>query len=472
MNTRGHKNAKLSEDELEALRQTMAKQDERMRTEAAALQKQRDEFEQQRAEFNREREVGNKHPERADADQSELLLSFKDEILRELSCLRRDVDKIKIQESPLVTPDGQRPYEQTFMHGESLLESPQSPKVSFREATESVPYFDGYNIPLAQFVRACRRAKEIVPSSSERNLTKILINKLRNRAYYAVEDEPCETITQLIDLLNGAFGSPKTIDQYRGELSTIYIKKNEHMLDYISRAKDLRSAILDAERRSRGVLDPRVAAEVDALTARSFCDGLPLQYRLQIPPGCHTHPFDAFATAKTLAKREELDKQRYDYRNRREDPPVRYAAANPIRRPLAHSTPERNRTPSGFQAAAQHGNYSPTNDTRRANYSREIGTRSPDNYRNYEDRNTRDNGPANFRTGNRPKWCRYCKNVGHEIEECRKREFNNSHPRQGNAGNPSRTPDEPRAGRSQDQSRPINAIEIQPINEESDESLS
>jgi len=40
MNTRGHKNAKLSEDELEALRQTMVKQDERMQNEAASLQKQ------------------------------------------------------------------------------------------------------------------------------------------------------------------------------------------------------------------------------------------------------------------------------------------------------------------------------------------------------------------------------------------------------------------------------------------------
>jgi len=41
MDTRKRKNTKLSEDELEALRQTMAKQDDRMQNEAAALQKQR-----------------------------------------------------------------------------------------------------------------------------------------------------------------------------------------------------------------------------------------------------------------------------------------------------------------------------------------------------------------------------------------------------------------------------------------------
>jgi len=121
MNTRGHKNAKLSEDELEALRHTVAKQDERMRNEAAALQKQRDEFEQQRADFNREREVENKHLERADADQSELLLSFKDEILRELSCLRRDVDKIKTRNLPSLFSTGSNPMNRSLCMGKVCL---------------------------------------------------------------------------------------------------------------------------------------------------------------------------------------------------------------------------------------------------------------------------------------------------------------------------------------------------------------
>jgi len=358
MDTRESKNTKLSEDKAEA-RQTMAKQDERMQSEAAAIQKQREEFEKQRAEFNRERELKSKRPERMDPDQSELFISFKDEILRELSCLRRDVDKIKAQEFSFAFSDGQRPYEhsQTFMHEESLLESPQSFKVSFREAMKSVPHFDGYNIPVAQFVRACQRVKRIVPSSSERYLTKILINKLRNHAYYAVEDEPCETITQLVDLLNGAFGSPKTIDQQywttRDELSTIYIKQNEHMLNYISRVKQLRRAIFDAERRSKGSLDPCITVEIDALTAKSFCDGLPLLYRLQMPPKCYIQPFEAFAAARILAKREELDKQRYDHRTQRKDSPSQHAAANSIRHPLAHSTSERSRTLPRFRSTTQ-----------------------------------------------------------------------------------------------------------------------
>ncbi|KAL6417719.1 hypothetical protein ACFW04_011116 [Cataglyphis niger] len=199
----------------------------------------------------------------------------------------------------------------TIYNPHDFLHENSGPRLSFREALETVPHFDGRNIPLSQFIRACRRAKDILPPSSERNLTRLLLTKLRGRAACAVEDEICETITQLADLLNGAFGSPKTIDQYRGELSTIYLKPNEHILDYITRAKDLRSSILDSERRERGLTNNSMA-EIDALTARSFCDGLPLSYRLQLTKELYIDPFAAFSHVKILAKRQELDNERFN----------------------------------------------------------------------------------------------------------------------------------------------------------------
>lgn len=82
----------------------------------------------------------------------------------------------------------------------------------------------------SQFTRACRRVKEIFPPLVERNLTRLLFTKLRERAVYAVEDKTCETVNQLIDLLNEAFGSFKTLDQYRGELSTVFLRPHEHVL--------------------------------------------------------------------------------------------------------------------------------------------------------------------------------------------------------------------------------------------------
>jgi hypothetical protein len=92
------------------------------------------------------------------------------------------------------------------------------------------------------------RKKSYPPLPSERNFTRLLLNKLRGRVLVAVEDERCDNVIQLIDLLISAFGIQKTIDQYKDELSTVYLKPNKHILNYISRIKNLRSAIIDAER--------------------------------------------------------------------------------------------------------------------------------------------------------------------------------------------------------------------------------
>lgn len=324
---------------------------------------------------------------------------------------------------------------------------PPAPKVSFREATESVPYFDGYNIPLQQFTRACRRAREIVPPSAERNLTKLLINKLGRRAYYAVEDEPCDTVTELVDLLTGAFGfPPKTLDQYRGELSIIYIKLNEHVLDYISRVKDIRTSILDAERRDKGRLDSQFVDEVDSLTARSFYQGLPLEYRLQMGEGIKTRYANAFAAAKLIAKRQELDKLRYEPRIRSEREPRSVA---PVGKPLAHSTPQRADYPS-YRDTRHPSSSSPRRETPPRTY----GTRNNVYPANPNPRN--DDNPV--------KICRYCKNRGHEIEECRKRQYNNARrDDQGNARGPTGERDALPAGEKQ-RARSVHVVAVEENN--------
>jgi len=157
------------------------------------------------------------------------------------------------------------------------------------------------------------------------------LTKLCRRAIYTVEDETCESVTQLIDLLNGAFGSPKTIDQYRGELSTIFLRPHKHILDYISCTKDLRTSI-DVTRRAEYLIT-EMAAEIDALTARSFCDGLLLNYWLQLTKELYSNTFAAFSHIKALIKRQKLDSERFEGSRRYE-----YSTSNVIR-PLAHSTP-------------------------------------------------------------------------------------------------------------------------------------
>lgn len=284
------------------------------------------------------------------------------------------------------------------------------PQISFRDVLEKIPWFDGQNMPLLQFLRACLWAKEIFPPSSEKILTRLLLTKLRGRAACVVEDEVCESITQLSDLLNSAFGPLKTIGEYRGELSSIYIKRGENINDYISRVKDLRFLILDMERRTRGSLTDEISAEIDALTAHSFCEGLPLNIRIQLISKNYSNPFAAFSQARYLVKRQELENKR-----------------------LKNSIFDNSQF--GFSKAV--GNWR----TSKA----ESPVAGKTQYRN---------------TSSARKFCRYCKNQGHEIEECRKRQYNNSRRAQKNFSFPSRESltDEPRAETCQVISHPVKTI--------------
>ena len=61
------------------------------------------------------------------------------------------------------------------------------------------------------------------------------------------------------------------IDQIKGDLAHICMRRGEHILDYISRVKDLRSGIIDCD---RDLINTR---EVDKLTAKRFIKGRPNQ---------------------------------------------------------------------------------------------------------------------------------------------------------------------------------------------------
>lgn len=101
---------------------------------------------------------------------------------------------------------------------------------------------------------------------------------------------------------------------HRWELSTVYLKADEHMLDYIS----VKS--INIRRRSRYNVDQSVFTEVDELTATSFRDELPLCYRIQLKIQHFTCPFEAFTATKELAKRDEVERRRYDGSSKNERP--------------------------------------------------------------------------------------------------------------------------------------------------------
>lgn len=431
----------LSEAELETIRAKIAAETQTLREERARFEREK-ETSLRTIDGHRE-ELAQREMEVRKREESMTTTLYDQSTSRELDNLRQETKRL--QDRPATGPRAPFPatnesYSTVSAYHDDRDEI-QIPKISFREALETVPIFDGYNMSVSQFARACRRAKDIVPPSSERNLTRLLCNKLRGRALVAVEDEPCHNVTHLIDLLTTAFGPQKTIEQYRGELSTIYLGPREHILDYISRVKDLRSSILDGLRREGENVNARTA-EIDALTARSFCDGLPWEYRLQLKSEHHSKPFEAFTAAKIIAKRAETDKQRYgnpSYSGRSPwGQPVKPLVQSAPPRPFAsYENRERPRDNGITYDRSRNFPVTPNRETNRNS--------PPPNIRNTTDRAS--------------KWCKYCKYQGHEIDECRKRQYNNSRSnQQGNGRNPSEPKDAVRADLSRPE-RPIRIIE-------------
>jgi hypothetical protein len=74
------------------------------------------------------------------------------------------------------------------------------------------------------------------------------MNKLRGHAFLAVEDSDVVSLNDFGNKLKDMFGPGKTVNEYRGELGTVFQRPGENILDYIDRVRNLRVAIIDGER--------------------------------------------------------------------------------------------------------------------------------------------------------------------------------------------------------------------------------
>ncbi|KAG7196393.1 hypothetical protein KM043_000397 [Ampulex compressa] len=413
--------------------------------------------------------------QQADAAQKKLGSVQLDgaEIMRQFARLNKNIEDLRQrQEIPRSeTPSTIAYNPSTPSHGLSAeTNNSYAGGIRLRDVVESIPHFDGYNVPISQYVRACKRARDTVPPSAEYDLTKLLVNRLRGRAYLAVEDEACENITQLTDLLIASFGSLKSVDHYRGELSMIQQRRNEHMLDYISRVKTLRSAINDGERKERGILPESVRLEVDKLAMRSFCRGLPWEIRLQLEVLKPASLCETFAAARRIDVEMERGRERENLRTNRPSERPEYQVTCSLCRNPGHTrgdcrvrlrdvTRDREMLHDRnlYNAPCNFSNNSlPPTPGRYPDFS----ARRPREYQNFDHNRP---APAYQRPQNEIPVCNYCKNPGHELRDCRKRQFNNTRyeREQGNIRAPSSRPDPPR------EERGLSVRPVQVIDEES-----
>lgn len=272
----------------------------------------------------------------------------------------------------------------TFSYPNNPLQVTGNSKSYLRDALELVPKYDGHNIPVWQFARACKRAKESIPLIDEAHFVRMLRNKLSNHAYLAVEDEIHPTVEKFVDCLKRTFGSGRSSNYYRGQLSMAYKKQNEHILDYIGRIKDLRTAIIEGDQTNLDrSLNELEITSIDSFALEAFYEGLPREYRIEL----RAEGYNDFADActKVLLINRRLEREEI-----------------------------RNKSTRNYR-----DNSVPANSMRS---QRDNFTTSP-------------NASPNPPTNGAQKICSFCKRIGHLIHECRKRQYRDEYNNNNNSNN-------------------------------------
>ena len=164
---------------------------------------------------------------------------------------------------------------------------PEPSPISFKDAVETVPTFDGSKPSVFQFHRACKKARSMVPPQYESHLAKLLMYKLRGYAFLAVEDAFMLTVKEFGNKLRDMLAPAKTVNEYRGELGLIYQRPGEEIFSYIDRVKYLRLAIIDGEQVRHGNISTSLQESIDMETREAFLRGLPHDvYMRTILVGC------------------------------------------------------------------------------------------------------------------------------------------------------------------------------------------
>ncbi|XP_068990133.1 uncharacterized protein [Neodiprion pinetum] len=299
--------------------------------------------------------------------------------------------------------------------------------ISVEDALAVVPKFDGKNITVMQFNRACKRALEMVAPSLEGYLTRLIRSKLADRAYAVIEDENFATLQGLLDKLTEVFAPIRSANHYRGELGQLYKHSDEHVLDYIGRTRDIKTGLIEAERRKNRELTKSEIIRLDEEVLEAFIGGLPSDCRNAVLIKGYSNLKTAYERAIDASKALELDKDRARNRgvSRAEGnsaEPCKHCGRNnhatdqcrAIRRPAA------NRSVESKESCTLCG-------------------RSTHSTANCYKNKPPSNQQSNARNTNVIE-CSYCKNIGHSYSECRKRKYNEAVNRNnsGNGAGPSR----------------------------------
>lgn len=329
-----------------------------------------------------------------------------------------------------------------------------TPKITMRDALAYIPKFDGSNMSVSQFIRACQRALNILGPLNQRTFLELLRGKFDGIARTVVDNLDYQSISELESSLRDMFDPLCTASQYKAALQNIVINTNEHIASYINRVQTLYLDIINAETRECQEISnfEKFRIETDAIDA--FLRGLPLPLRMQCMcqsrdtlPQVYKAATEAYKLFLRDSKRFKTNQTSFVGLTQVAD------TSQDVETLLTQNDTQVNSNQNQSTQANASSNQS-NNNSRQFDNNRNNGYRNnyPRNFynnnnRNYNQRNfNRDNrpryynnqsgGPNNFNRNNnnnsdenfqfdRNKFCDFCNRPGHDLTDCRRLKFLN-----------------------------------------------
>lgn len=288
----------------------------------------------------------------------------------------------------------------------------ESFKMTFSDLTRFIKPFDGDRNKLTSFIRNCENALNLVHSTHSDILFQFILSQLEGKADAVCSLKVFDNWSELKQFLKSNFGETKHRSHLLLDLQNCKMKSNETILQYSTRLEIFLTRLqtdISHSTKDPGEVKGRLA-DTEDLALHTFLLGLP----------SHISNILRCRDPKNLAEAINLAIQEEKFYN------------------FAQSSkgPTEPRPKCRFCGKTGHTDRScfsnrvrPIHNSSHTQFSHSVNLHKkqlPSQNSHTQNNTIARQNSLPFSSPNSTIICRYCKNIGHDISECRKRQFNNA----------------------------------------------
>lgn len=146
---------------------------------------------------------------------------------------------------------------------------------ALQHGTLNIPFFNGRNIPLKDFLQDVQNGAVFVPPASEGSFVKAVLGKLQGAARDSTFGKTFNTVNELIKHLKARFAPGKDYPYYHHEIENIRMRRNETVNDFHDRLNILVSGARLALEDSYGEDADKMLRPIKKCALEAFIRGLP-----------------------------------------------------------------------------------------------------------------------------------------------------------------------------------------------------